>query len=107
MNNIIDLQKLGTNLKKLFTRYWIFTNHRGYKIEWDNLIVYGRWDYNYKEIQIEWVDNISYEIAKNRLQTYFYRSLFDTSKDKKREQAIRNLEKYKKIRNFRTAFDLR
>ena len=105
----IDLSKLELKLKKLTTFYRNFTNSYSFKIDKENnkLFIYWNCEYNYKEIEIDWLDNISYDIWKNWIKSYYYKYIFNISYKNNYDKAIKQLEKYKSIRNYKTTFNLK
>lgn len=108
--NTIDLSKLELKLKKLTTFYRNFTNSYSFKIDKENnkLFIYWNCEYNYKEIEIDWLDNISYDIWKNWIKSYYYKHIMDNPLyDRIEKQVKQKLEKYKSIRNYKTTFNLR
>lgn len=105
------MNKLELKLKKLCTRFYEWTSQWYYNFKIDKeknkLFLEYISEYKHKTITIDWLDNISYEIAKNRIKENKYKALFDIEYKKKNEKAKKELEKLSKIRYFTTTYDLK
>lgn len=105
------MDRLELKLKKLCTYYCEWSSQWFYKFRIDKkenkLFLEYASDYTYKTITIDWLDNISYEIGKNRIKENRYKSLFDIEYKRKNEKAKKELEKLAKIRYFKTTYNLK
>lgn len=105
------MNKLELKLKKLCTYYYERSSQWFYRFKIDNkenkLFLEYSSEYTYKTITIDWLDDISYEIAKNWIKENRYKSLFDIEYKKKNQKAKNELQKLSKIRCFKTTYDLK
>lgn len=107
MDDIKYLTSLWIKLKKLCTYYnEIFWSY-DFKIKNNEILIQYNSEYRFKKILVNWIDDISYNIVKNRIRKNFYDYLFNTSYKKNYEKACKNLEKLKKIRDYKEEYYLK